>query len=58
MKFSSEIMIVPQGVLPPAQLLSTPKTSVPVGSALVFIRSCPAAGPEIRQAVFMVMRRA
>jgi hypothetical protein len=50
---------VPHGVMPPAQLLRVPTTRVPVGSAVVFIRSCPAAGPDNRIRVSSaVMRRA
>ncbi len=49
---------VPQGVMPPAQLLSVPMTCLPVGSALVFIRSWPAAGPSMTIGVLSgVMRR-
>jgi hypothetical protein len=49
---------VPQGVLPPAQLLMVPKIFVPVGSALVISRWWPAAGPETRISVSSVIRRA
>ncbi len=49
--------MVPQGVTPPAQLLSMPVTRVPVGSSLVFIRSAPAAGPRISIGVVAVTRR-
>ena len=55
--FSSAVSIVPQGVVPPAQLLSVPNERVPVGSALVFMRSLPAAGPEMRIGALPEMRR-
>jgi hypothetical protein len=48
---------VPQGVVPPAQLLKVPKERVPAGSALVRIRGLPAAGPEMRIGAFVEMRR-
>ena len=48
---------MPHGVLPAPQLLKVPRLSVPVGSASVFIRSWPAAGPEIFIGVVWVMRR-
>ena len=57
MKFSSPDRIVPHGVVPPAQLLSVPRTVVPVGSSTVFSRSEPAAGPVKVNGVSIVMRR-
>ena len=41
-----------------AQLFKVPSTSLPVGSALVFSRASPAAGPPILIGVWPVMRRA
>ncbi len=40
-----------------AQLFSVPNTMLPVGSALVFNRSSPAAGPPIAIGVCAVIRR-
>src|SRR5690606_26773856 len=54
---SSQVRYVPQGVKPLAQLFSVPRTTVPFGSALVFIRAWPEAGPLIRIGVLPVMRR-
>jgi hypothetical protein len=48
---------VPQGVQPLAQLLSVPSTSVPLGSAAVFISAWPAAGPWRVIGVLPWMRR-
>jgi len=56
-QFSSQVSTVPHGVTPPAQLLSMPRTRRPVGSAAVFSRSLPAAGPDSRIGVSAVMRR-
>ena len=55
--FSSAVSIVPHGVVPPAQLLKVPNERVPVGSALVCMRSCPAAGPAMRIGALAEMRR-
>src|SRR3712207_9312253 len=51
LKFSSPCSVVPQGVMPPAQLLSVPRTVRPSGSALVRRYSEPAAGPVTRKGV-------
>ena len=56
--FSSQVSHVPQGVVPPAQLLIIPFTVRPAGSAVVFSRSEPAAGPDKVITVSAVMRRA
>jgi hypothetical protein len=48
---------VPQGVTPPAQLLTMPRTLRPVGSAEVAMRGWPAAGPVIAIGVSPVTRR-
>jgi hypothetical protein len=48
---------VPQGVVPPAQLLKVPYTLRPEGSDGVCMRACPAAGPEMRISVLAEMRR-
>ena len=57
MTFSSPDKMVPQGVVPPAQLPNVPCTRRPVGSASVFTRSLPAAGPVSLNGVYAVIRR-
>ncbi len=57
LKFSSPESTVPQGVMPPPQLLSVPRMRVPSGSADVFSRSLPAAGPVTSNGVVPVIRR-
>src|SRR6476620_5274154 len=57
LKFSSPDSTVPHGVTPPEQLFSVPSTFVPVGSADVFRKSLPAAGPVTTNSVVAVMRR-
>src|SRR3712207_8706257 len=49
LKFSSPCSVVPQGVMPPAQLLSVPRTVRPSGSAVVRRYSDPAAGSVDRE---------
>jgi hypothetical protein len=56
--FSSAVRKVPQGVWPPAQLFSVPRTMTPAGSTLVRSSGWPRAGPVISQGVSPVMRRA
>lgn len=46
LKFSSPCSVVPQGVVPPEQLLRVPRTLVPVGSTEVLSRSERAGGPR------------
>ena len=48
---------VPQGVTPPAQLLTIPRTRRRRIARGTFRRSCPAAGPVMSIAVSAVMRR-
>ncbi len=48
---------MPHGVVPPAQLLSVPSTTVPVGSSWVRSRGEPAAGPLKVIGVLTVIRR-
>ena len=57
LKFSSPDRHVPQGVMPPAQLLNVPSTRVPVGFSDVLSRSSPAAGPVTTNSVRWWMRR-
>ena len=57
LKFSSPDSDVPQGVMPPAQLLNVPSTRVPVGSCDVLSRSSPASGPVTLNSVRWWMRR-
>ncbi len=52
-----QVREVPQGVMPLPQLFQVPSVLVPVGSASVFIRSWPAAGPVSSISVIGVMRR-
>ena len=57
LKFSSPVSQVPQGVMPPEQLFSVPRTRSPDGSAFVRSARPPAAGPVSRNSDVAVNRR-
>jgi len=57
LKFSSPDSTVPHGVVPPAQLLSVPRTRVPARSSRVRSRSSPAAGPVSSKGELTVILR-